>query len=328
MDNFIFSLNATVPVFLVMVLGWVLMKTGMLTRSFTTVADRFVFKAALPVLLFQDIATADIRQVFDPAFIAFCMISTTLMFVGVWLFARWYLRKQPEMIGAFAQGAARGSAAVLGIAFIENIYGNSGMAPLMIISAVPLYNIFSVVILTIGEDMGKISSKNTLPSKGASSMKATLKKACINIAKNPIILGILAGCLYNLSGLPIPQMLLKTVDSVSSLATPLALLVVGASFDMGHALEKFRPALVASFIKLLVLPAIFFPFAIAFGFRESELVAILIMLGSPTTVSCYIMAKNMHNDAVLTSGIIVLATLLSSVTLTFWIFLLRSLALI
>ncbi len=329
MDNFIFSLNATVPIFLVMVLGWCLKKAGMLTPGFTAVADRFVFKVALPVLLFQDIATADIRHVFDPGFMAFCMISTTLMFIGVWFFARWYLKDHPDMTGAFAQGAARGSAAVLGIAFIENIYGNSGMAPLMIISAVPLYNIFSVVILTIGADMGKITSDTTLSKKAApTDIRPVIRKACVNIAKNPIILGILAGCLYNLSGLPIPDMMLKTVDSVASLATPLALLTVGASFNMGHARKKFRPALVASVIKLLILPAIFFPFAIAFGFRESELVAILIMLGSPTTVSCYIMAKNMGNDAVLTSGIIVLATLLSSITLTLWIFLLRSLALI
>ena len=53
--------------------------------------------------------------------------------------------------------------------------------------------------------------------------------------------------------------------------------------------------------------------------------AVLIMLGSPTTVSCYIMAKNTGNDSVLTSSIIVLTTLLSSVTLTGWIFVLRSL---
>ena len=84
----------------------------------------------------------------------------------------------------------------------------------------------------------------------------------------------------------------------------------------------------ATFIKLVLLPAVFFPAAVAMGFRNSELVAILVMLGSPTTVTCYIMAKNMGNDEVLSSSIVVTATLLSSITLTFWVFLLRSLSLI
>ena len=78
----------------------------------------------------------------------------------------------------------------------------------------------------------------------------------------------------------------------------------------------------------MLLPLIFFPFAITFGFRGSELVAILIMLGSPTTVTCYIMAKNMGNDEVLSSSIVVMATLLSSVTLTGWIFVLKVMGLI
>ena len=147
MENFIFSLNATIPIFLIIILGWALMQIGLFNKEFTTVADKYVFKVALPVLVFLDIATADIYKMFNLKFVLFCAIGTTLMFLGVWLFAHWYC-KDKSMVGAFTQAAARGSAAILGIAFVENIYGNSGMAPMMIVSAVPLYNIFSVVILT------------------------------------------------------------------------------------------------------------------------------------------------------------------------------------
>ncbi|MEI3265705.1 MAG: AEC family transporter [Frisingicoccus sp.] len=124
------------------------------------------------------------------------------------------------------------------------------------------------------------------------------------------------------------QFYLKSLDNMGATASPIALLVVGATFEGRKALAKIRPSLVATLIKLVIIPAIFFPFAILFGFRNSELVAILVMLGSPTTVSCYIMAKNMKNDAVLTSSIVVLATLLSSISLTAWIFILRSFGLI
>ena len=316
MADFIFSLNATLPIFLIMVLGWFLMKIGLFNKEFNKVADKYVFKVALPVLLFKDIATADIRSDFNLAFVLFCMITTTIMFLAIWGLSYIFIKDKTQ-VGAFAQASARGSAAVLGIAFINNIYGNSGMAPLMIVSAVPLYNILSVIILTFSADMGKGVNKGE-----------NIKKACLNVIKNPIIIGIFLGLPFSIFGISIPQIPLKAVTSIAQTATPIALLVVGAGFEGAKAIKKIKLTSIATFIKLVLLPLIFFPFAIAFGFRGSELVAILIMLGSPTTVTCYIMAKNMGNDEVLSSSIVVMATLLSSVTLTGWIFVLKVMGLI
>ncbi len=313
MENFIFSLNTTIPIFLVILLGWFLMQKGFLTKEFTRVADKYVFKVALPLLLFKDIATADITKVFDLKFVLFCMVVTTIMFMGTWVLTYIFM-KDKSMVGAFTQAAARGSAAVLGIAFVENIYGNSGMAPLMIVSAVPLYNIYSVIILTLS------SKENT--------GKGNIKKAFINILKNPIIIGIFAGLPFSLLGISVPTIALKAITNVAATATPIALITIGAGFEGRKAIAKIKPTVIATFIKLVAIPAIFFPFAIAMGFRGSSLVAILIMLGSPTTVTCYIMAKNMGNDEVLSSSVVVMATLVSSVTLTLWVFLLKSLALI
>ncbi len=312
MQNFIFSLNSTMPIFLVILFGWILMQMGLFTKDFCAVADKFVFKVALPFYVFQDIATADIHEMFSVRFFLFCFISTFLMFVGVWIFAHFYCKDRSE-VGAFAQASARGSAAILGIAFVENIYGNSGMAPMMIIAAVPLYNIMSVIILTFNA-----SDTQDL------DRKSTIKKAAIGCITNPIIIGIVAGCIFALLSIPIPYVPLKFIKNVGSIASPLALLVVGANFEGSKALAKIKPTITATLIKLVIIPLIFFPFAIMFGFRNSELVAILVMLGSPTTVSCYIMAKNMNNDYVLTSSIVVLATLMASITLTGWIFFLKS----
>lgn len=316
MENFIFSLNATFPIFLVMILGWVLMRVHFFNEEFVKVADKYVFKIALPVLLFQDISSADLTKTLDMHFVLFCMISTILMFLIVWLFS-WLFIRDKSMVGAFAQASARGSAAILGIAFVQNIYGDSGMAPLMIVSAVPFYNILSVLILTF----------HSREQKGL-DRKAQIQKACVNVAKNPIIWGILIGLPFAFFHIPIPAIPSKAVSYIAATATPIALLTIGAGFQGKEALSRIKPALAACFIKLIALPVLFFPFALYFGFRESELVAILIMLGSPTTVSCYIMAKNMGNDETLTSGVIVLATLLSSITLTAWIYLLRTMALI
>lgn len=119
-------------------------------------------------------------------------------------------------------------------------------------------------------------------------------------------------------------MLDKTLASFADMSTPIALVAIGAGFEGGKALARLKPTLAAALIKLAVQPAVFLPIAIALGFRGQELVALLIMLGAPTTVSSYIMAKNMGNDGVLASSIIVATTVLSSITVTAWIFLLRS----
>ncbi len=316
MENFLFSLNATMPVFLVMAVGWFLMQIKLFNKDFLSVADKYVFKVALPVLLFRDIATTNLREGFQLKFVLFCMAATTIMFLGIWGLAS-LLMKDKSMVGAFTQAAARGSAAVLGIAFVENIYGNSGMAPLMIVSAVPLFNIYSVIILTLcARDNRGISRRETI------------KRAFFNVLKNPIIIGIALGVPFSLLNVQLPVILSKAVSNIAGTATPIALLVVGANFEGRKAIAKIKPTMIASLLKLLIIPAVFFPFAVMMGFRGSELVAILVMLGSPTTVTCYIMAKNMGNDAELSSSIVVMATLLSSVTLTLWIYLLKMLSLI
>ena len=314
MQNFLFSLNVTLPIFIIIVVGGFLKHIGLLTEGFTTVADKFVFKVALPVQLFQDIAAMDIRADFSGKFVVFCMIATTCMFAATWILGAVFL-KDKSMVGAFAQAAARGSAAILGIAFVENIYGDSGMTPMMIVAAVPLFNIYSVIILTVTSSEGKFNG-------------ALVKKLLVGVVTNPIILGIAAGMVWSLLRLPMPVFLSKSVHSIASTATPLALLVLGATFKGREALSKIGPTIAAAFLKLVAIPAAIFPFAIHMGFRGSELVAIMIMLASPTTVTCYIMAKNMGGDDTLSASVVMTATLLSSVTLTLWVFVMKTFGLI
>ena len=147
MENFIYSINVTFPIFLVMVIGYFLKQIGMLNDNFVTVANRFNFKVTLPFMLFRDIAGVDIRAVFDLKYVLFCALVSTACFWLIWGGVKLFLKDQ-TMRGAFVQASFRSSAAVMGLAFIQNIYGTSAMGPLMIVSAVPLYNIFSVIVLT------------------------------------------------------------------------------------------------------------------------------------------------------------------------------------
>ena len=283
----------------------------MLNANFVNVADRFNFTITLPILLFRDIAAMDIRKDFQLKFFLYCMIATILCFVIIWIFAELFI-KDKTMIGSFVQGSFRGSMAVLGIAFIQNIYGNAGLAPLMIVAAVPLYNIFSVIVLTMKG------------SENQGQGKERIKAALLGICTNPIILGILAGLPFALFNVEMPGMALKTLNNFASMATPLALIAIGAGFELRKALGKFNIAMSASIIKLILQPAIFLPIAMLLGFRDQAMVALLIMLGAPATPSCYIMAKNMGNDSVLASGIVVLSMLISPITITLWIFALKT----
>ena len=148
------------------------------------------------------------------------------------------------------------------------------------------------------------------------------------IVTNPIIIGIAAGLLWSALNIPMPKILEKTVAHVGSVASPMGLMAMGASFDMKKAFAKVKPAFAAAFMKLIGLCAIFLPIAIKLGFRESELVAILVMLGSASTVSCFVMAKNMGHEGVLSSSVVMLTTMFSAFTLTGWLYILKSLMLI
>ena len=301
MENFIYSINVTMPIFLVMVIGYILKQIGMLNDNFVTVANKFNFKVTLPFMLFKDIAGVDIKAVFDIKYVLFCCINADLVIQrGNW--------------NVFVQSSFRGSAAVMGLAFIQNIYGSSAMGPLMIVSAVPLYNIISVIVLTFEAN----------DSTGIDK-KAKIRQAGINICKNPIILSILAGLIVGLLGIQFPTLVNKTVSNVAQMATPLALITIGAGFEGRKALAKIAPTMAASMIKLVLQPLVFLPVAAWMGFSGEKMIAILIMLASPTTPSCYIMAKSMNNDEVLTASVIVTTTLMAAFTLTGWIFLLKTL---
>ena len=308
-----FSLNSTVPIFLVMLVGYFLGQKNFLPKSFCNVADKLVFKVTLPVMLFCDMAGIDLKKDFHPTFVFFCAGATVAAILGVWLFAKLVL-KDKSLTGEFVQSCYRSSAAILGVAFIVNMYGTSGMAPVMILGSVPLFNVFAVAILILEK-----------PDREHVGFKKNAIRVAKGIVTNPIILGIVAGTLFSLMPFALPVMLDKTLNSLGSLTTPLALLSLGAGFEGAKAIKKIAPTLLASGFKLVFLVAIFMPAAVAFGFRNEELIALLIMLGSPTTPTSYVMARNMGHEGVLSASCVAATTLLSAVTLTLWIFLFKTL---
>ncbi len=311
MKDLIFSMNATMPVFFVMVIGYVFRRYGILSEDFAAKLNRFVFKVALPVNLFHQLCTVDIAKAWDTSYVLFCAVAT-LISIGIGLLCSLPVKDQGER-GEFIQGAYRSSSSLLGMVYIENIYGNSPMGPLMMIGSVPLYNIMAVIILTLTSEARK--ADETLSKK--------LKDSLVGIAKNPIILGILAGMVWALLRIPMPTMADKTIGYIGGTASSLGLLSLGAMVDLKAIRGKLFPIFGATFLKLVGFAAIFLPMAVALGYRRDRLVALVIMLGSASTMAGFVMARNMGHKGNLSSAVIMLSTLLSSVTLTFWIYILR-----
>ena len=312
-ENVRFSMNSTMPLFFVMLLGYVLYQKKFLSDAFVAGANKFVFYVALPAQLFRDLAATDVRAAFDGAYVLFCFVVTLVSILGIWALAKLFLPDK-HLVGEFVQVCYRSSAAILGTAFLQSIYGTAEMSSMMILGSVPLYNVMAVVILMLeGPEAAQ-----------AGSMTAKLKKSVKGILTNPTLLGIAAGFAWSLLGLPMPTMAGKTLSGIASLTSPLALLAIGAGFKGRKALGYLRPTAVATAVKLMALPALFLPAAVHLGFTDEKLVALLVMLGSIATPSCYVMAKQMGHEGVLTGSVCVTTTLFSAFSLTFWLFLLRS----
>ena len=315
MNSLIYSLNATVPVFLVIVVGYLLKKIGWINEGFIKASNKINFTITLPALLIQDMMNNDFLQKFDGMYVVYCAVVTSICFFATWVGAK-LLVKDKTIVGEFVQASYRSSAAVLGAAFVFNIYGDTGMVPLMILGAVPLYNVYAVLVLTV-----------ECPQKGASQDK-TLLTTLKGIVTNPIILSIFAGVILSATKVQFPKIIDNTIGNFARIATPLALLAIGGSFEFGKAIKKAKPVIVATFFKLIGWAMVFLPIAVWLGYRDETLMALVIMLTSPTTPSCYIMAKSMKSEGTLTSSVVVLTTLCSAFTLTAIIFVLKSLGLL
>ncbi len=310
LENLKFSFNATVPVFLMMVFGWFCDKIGLLDEHTTSKLNKFTFKTTLPALLFSDLSSADFRKVWDTGFVLFC-VTATLISVALAVGYSMFHNDKAER-GEIIQSAYRSSAAVLGIAFVKNIYGEATMAALMIVGTVPLYNIIAVTALSL-----------TSPEKNR-SRKTLLLDTLKGIATNPIIIGIALGILWSLSGLDQPVIMEKSIGYLGNMATPLSLIALGASFKTRDAKGKVGVTVGITFMKLILFCGIFLPLAIVMGFRGEKLIAILVMLGSATTGSCFVMAKNFGHRGTITAFAVMLTTLCSAFTLTTWLFLLKT----
>ncbi len=308
-----FSFSVTGPIFVILALGVVLLRTGMLTDAFIDAGSRLVFNIALPALLFISISQTRIEETANFALVGFGLGATLAVFVVLEWVAK--LCVQPERDrGVVVQGAFRSNMGIIGLAYCVNAYGEAGLvaASLYLGLVTILFNILSVITL-----------QRSLHRGGGG-----LGRMARGIATNPLIIGIVAGLVVSWTGLPLPQIALKSGQYFADLTLPLALLCTGASLNFRSLRNEIGSTALASLAKLVAIPLLFVSGGALFGFRGIELGVLLLMSSAPTASASYVMVRAMGGNAPLAANIIALTTLGSLLTTSAGITLLRALELI
>ncbi len=317
MENLFFSLKCVLPLFVLISVGYLLRRRGLISGDFVSVGSNIVFKLALPVQLFLQMAGSALSTSFNPSLILFALVSNFLLVAILWVTVPRLVPGRASQ-GAVIQGLFRGNFALLGVPLAINIFGQEGAAPASMLLAIviPFYNVMAVVVLTI------FSEDNE------SEKKIPLKKIFLRIAKNPLIIGILLGALWQLGGLPLPEAFVKCLTPIAQLTTPLALICLGGQFSFQVARNNLRISLPVTILKLAGIPAVMLSVAVWLGFRGTELGAVFVLYSAPTAVSSYVMAKNMGSDDDLAAQILVFTTIFSSVSLLLILTVLKGLGLV
>lgn len=314
LDNFIFSISSALPIFIVMIIGYFLKRKRIVDENFIKRANALVFNVALPVKLFSDVYQTSFSDAFDPKFIIFMVVGTMGSVVLSWLIGTLVLTDKSQL-GAFIHGAFRGNLVYIGISLMESITGSIGLkTPITLAIVIPLYNIVAVIILssTNAENKTKVSIPSILGQ----------------IIKNPLIIAVILGAIASQIGLILPQVATRTMAYFQGLATPLALIAIGASFSLAKSAANMKISLIASSLKLVFMPLLMVSIAMVLGFNHEDVLLTYIVFGVPTATVSYVMTAAMGGDRDLASNIIMVTTLLANVTMTLFIFAFRTLGIV
>jgi len=300
------SVNATGPIFVIVLLGLGLRRIGLIDDHFVEISSRLVFSLCLPVLLFTTISEIDLAGALDPELLGFALASAALTFLLAWLAAIPFAPRPDR--GVFTQAAFRSNLGVIGLALSANAYGSEGLALASILMAAitVAYNVLSVIVLSVYAD---------------AAMK--WRRVLVDILKNPLIITIFASTLIAWFGIPVPSVIRSTGEYLGSLALPLALLGTGAAMDLRTLRNSGRLTTIVVVLKTLALPAVVTFGAIALQFSPMETGVIFLLFVSPTATASYIMVKSMGGDDRLAANLIMTTTLVGILTTSLGLFLLR-----
>ncbi len=334
LDTLRFSFNAVAPILLLTALGYLLRRVGMFNENFLTVANRFVFRIGLPVMLFCNVYQIESLAAIRWGFVLLATLTVILLFfLGLGL--AHFLAPDRRQKGVIIQCTFRSNFAVIGLPLATSMGGSGGTAAASLLSAftIPVFNVLAVIALSLY----------------TGAQRPSVRKILRDIAHNPLIWGVLLGLavlvlrallprgadslpVFSLSG-DLPWAF-SVLTRISALASPLAMLVLGGQFNF-RAIHSMRRQLCLGVLARTVLaPVAGLAIALLFqrtglmAFSAGEIAGLAALYGSPVAVSSAIMAGQMDNDEQLAGQLVVWTSIISLLTLFLLIFALRQLGLL
>ena len=308
MNNLLVTSNIVFPIFLVMLVGFLARRFGLMSEETVKGCNKLVFRIFLPVSLCRSIMRVDAGMDFSGSLPLFAMLGTLAVFaVGMLVIPRF--EKENSRRGVLIQGIFRSNYAIFGIPLAEALFpqGDGGVAAMMVVAVIPVFNVLAVVTLEI--------------FRGGSF---NIKRIALGVLKNPLIWGCLIGFVVMKTGLRLPAVINSTVDKLAAVASPLALFALGASLKPGKVAGNLKALVAGVGGRLLIVPAVTLTIAYFLGWRGPEFATLMIVFASPTAVSSFTMAEQMGGDPDLAAQQVVLTTVLSSVTIFAMIFLFKT----
>lgn len=323
-ENLAISVNAVLPLIICMAAGYLFRRTKLVDEGFCRKCNTFCFKTFLPLMIFMNVYNSDLESAVQPGAFLFAAAAVLVIFAAAFLIIPRIVRKgSVDSAGSPVSAASRQAVliqcifrsnfVIFGYQVVANVYGagQAAVASVMAAIVVPLYNVLAVITLEYFTN-----SKNGL------------RPVILGIIKNPLIIGAVAALLFKLSSLTLPAPLYTGLSDMAGMATPLALVVLGGTFHF-DALRRNAGALaIGTLGKIVVAPLVMVPIAAAFGFRDANLLSLVIVFASPAAVNSYTMAAAYGHDPELAGQLVVVTSVLSMVSVFGWIFLLRTLGLI
>ncbi len=310
MESLIISLEIVLPLFLLMAVGYVIKLIGMMNETSVKQVNKVIFKIFLPLLVFLNIYNTELAESFNSHLLLYGVAGVLIQFV-LSLCLVILTEKDNSRRGVMLQGMFRSNFVLFGIPISTALFGDqaAGIAAILIAVIIPLYNVLAVVSLELFN--GK---------------KPSVTKILIGIVTNPLIIGSVVGILFLVFHITLPTVLYDTITDLSSIATPLAFVVLGASFSFGDVRHYVKELFLTLGAKLVVFPILFLGLALLLGFRDAPLAVLLTVFGSPIAVSSFTMAQQMGGDDKLAGQLVVFSSLFSIVTMFLMIFFLKEMA--
>lgn len=312
MENLAVATNAVIPFMVYILLGTAAVKMRMVSESFLKELNRVVFKVFFPFIMFNNLYDVDFGKLSGAGYVGVAVTATLTVIIAAFLLVPLFSGDNRRR-GVITQAIFRSNSVLYAIPLAQSVFGQEGatMASIVVAFVVPIYNITSVAILEYYRG-GKVS----------------YGKLFVNILKNPLIIGAIAGVLFNLLPVTMPECLAVPVSALCNMATPLSLFVLGGTLHLSNMKKNFLPLATGTVLKLMIVPAILSVIMAGIGYRGIEFFVVFVMFATPVAAASYPMAQSMDADADLAGEYVVITTVLSIATIFCWILVLKGFGLI